>query len=163
TQADGSFNLRFNALSGGTGKYLVVPVGSELKPVSVTKRTLKPAPGGIQYLATGPLQFAAPAQTLVAARGKEGLKGAFADQEQLFDYYNYGRYGPDGIRNAVRAIRPQYLLLMGRTSYDYHNYSGQNVDPLCPSYLVSTSFWAQTTSDAMFGDLGRGYAEVRVG
>ena len=30
------------------------------------------------------------------------------NQEQLFDYYGYGRYGPSGIRNAVRAARPQY-------------------------------------------------------
>ena len=96
-------------------------------------------------------------------RTKEGLKGAFVDQEQLFDYYNYGRYGPDGIRSAMRAVRPAYLLLTGATSYDYHNYSGANVDPLCPSFLITTGFWAQTVSDAVFGDLGRGYPEVSVG
>ena len=54
-------------------------------------------------------------------------------------------------------------MLVGRTCYDYHNYSGANIDPLCPSYLVSTTFWSQTESDAAFGDLGSGYAEVRVG
>ena len=49
------------------------------------------------------------------------------------------------------------------TNYDYLNYSGLNVDPLCPAFLVSTSNWAQTTSDSLFGDLGRGYPEVAVG
>ncbi|HLX61050.1 MAG TPA: C25 family cysteine peptidase [Planctomycetota bacterium] len=160
--ADGSFVARFTAQAGGSGKYLVVPAGSELSPLSVSKRSLRPAPAA-QYLATGPNQFAGAIQPLVAAHGKEGIKGVFVDQEQLFDYYNYGRYGPGAIRNAVRATRPQYLLLTGRTTYDYHDYSGSGVDPLCPSYLVSTTFWAQTTSDAMFGDLGRGYAEVKIG
>src|SRR6185436_152106 len=85
------------------------------------------------------------------------------DQEQLFDYYHFGRFGPDAVRSAVRAIRPQYLLLVGRTTYDYRNYGGLNVDPLCPTYLVTTSFWAQTTSDSAFGDLGRGVPDVAVG
>ncbi|MEI6236724.1 MAG: C25 family cysteine peptidase, partial [Planctomycetota bacterium] len=71
--------------------------------------------------------------------------------------------GPSGIRNAVRSTNPTYLLLVGRTTYDYRNYEGKNIDPLCPAYLVSTSFWAQTTSDSAFGDLGRGYPEVAVG
>jgi len=115
------------------------------------------------YVATGPAQFGAVVQPLLMARAKDGVRGAFVDQEQIFDYYNFGRYGPDGIRSAVRATRPQYLLLLGRTTYDYLNYSGQNVDPLCPAYLVSTSFWAQATSDSAFGDLGRGIPEVAVG
>src|SRR6185295_19259570 len=87
----------------------------------------------------------------------------FVDQEQLFDYYVYGRYGPAAIQSAVRAVKPQYLLLLGRTTYDYHNYGGLNVDPLCPAFLVSTTFWSQATSDSKFGDFGRGYPEVAVG
>gem|GEM_PF-518832 len=161
-QADGTYKLRFTAQSGGAGEYLVVPAGMENQPISVSKRQVKPAKASV-YLATGPNQFSAGVQALLAKRAKEGLRGAFADQEQLFDYYNYGRYGPAGIQNAVRSIRPQYLLLLGRTTYDYHNYSGLNVDPLCPTFLVSTSFWSQATSDSLFGDLGRGTPEVAVG
>jgi autotransporter-associated beta strand protein len=162
-QADGLYSARFTAQPGGTGKYLVVPAGSENLPLSVTKRAIKPLTAGLQYVATGPSQFAGSVESLVMQRSKEGLKGAFVDQEQLFDYYNYGRYGPDGIRNAVRSTRPQYLLLAGRTSSDYHDYSGAGANPLCPTYLVSTTFWSQATSDSMYGDLGRGYPEVKVG
>jgi hypothetical protein len=38
-----------------------------------------------------------------------------------------------------------------------------NVDPLCPAFLVSTTFWAQTTSDSLFGDMGTGIPSVAVG
>jgi len=162
-QSDGSYKLHFAAQSGGTGQYLIVPAGGEMAALSVSKRTVRAITSRANYLAVGPQQFSAALQPLLALHTKEGLKSLFVDQEQLFDYYNYGRYGPDAIRNAVRALRPQYLLLVGRTTYDYHNYSGANVDPLCPSYLVPTSFWAQATSDALFADLGRGYPEIGVG
>ncbi len=161
-RADGTYTLRFNANAGGTGKYQIVPAGMENKPVDVSKRQIKPVKSST-YLAVGPNQFNIGIQPLLAQRAKEGIKGQFVDQEQLFDYYNYGRYGPAGIQKAVQAGRPQYLLLLGRTTYDYKNFSALNLDPMCPAFLVATSFWAQTTSDAMFGDLGRGYSEVAIG
>ncbi|MEI6234686.1 MAG: C25 family cysteine peptidase [Planctomycetota bacterium] len=162
-QADGTLRVRFIAQAGGSGKYLVAPSGQENKPLSVNARQVKALKLNGTYLATGPAQFASGTQALLMKRAKEGIRGTYVDQEQLFDYYNYGRFGPDGIRNAVRSTKPTYLLLVGRTTYDYLNYEGQNIDPLCPAYLVSTSFWAQTTSDSAFGDLGRGYPEVAVG
>lgn len=160
---DGTYKVRFNAGVGGTGQYLVVPAGMENAPLAVCRRQIKPLKSSGVYLSTGPSQFGAGIQSLLMQRSKEGLRGQFVDQEQLFDYFNYGRYGPSGIQKAVQATRPQYLLLLGRTTYDYKNYSGENVDPLCPAFLVSTTFWAQATSDSTFGDLGRGYPEVAVG
>src|SRR5579862_8005041 len=112
-QADGTYTLRFDAAAGGTGEYLVVPAGQENQPLSVVKRMVK-ALKGTPYLAVGPMQFDAGVQNLLALHTKEGLKAQFADQEQLFDYYNYGRYGPAGIQNAVRATRPQFVLLVGK-------------------------------------------------
>ncbi|HLX63306.1 MAG TPA: C25 family cysteine peptidase [Planctomycetota bacterium] len=161
-QDDGTFVLRFVAPAGGAGHFVVAPAGQENVPLAVSRRQVRPMKA-TSYVATGPAQFGAGVQPLLAEHAKEGLRGAFVDQEQLFDYYNFGRYGPVGIQNAVRAARPKYLLLLGRTTYDYRNYSGLNVDPLCPTFLVSTTAWAQATSDSLFGDLGRGYPEVAVG
>ncbi len=161
-QPDGTYTLRFDAAAGGTGTYLVVPAGMENAPLSVSRRIIQPVKTNM-YIATGPSQFGTGIQPLLAQRTKEGVRGLFVDQEQIFDYYGYGRYGPAAIQKMIRAVRPQYLLLLGRTTYDYKNYSGLNVDPLCPTFLVSTSFWAQSTSDSTFGDLGRGYSEVAVG
>ena len=161
-QNDGTNKIRFNAGIGGTGQFLVVASGRENAPISVTKRAVKQV-NSTPYLAVGPAQFGTGVQPLLAARSKDGLRAQFVDQEQIFDFYNYGRYGPAGIQKAVQASLPQYLLLLGRTTYDYRNYSGLNVDPLCPAFLVSTTFWAQSTSDSMFGDLGRGYPEVAIG
>ncbi len=163
SQSDASRHIRFRAAPGGSGKYLIVPVGKELSPLSISARRVQPPRLNAQYVATGPAQFQIALQPLLLARSREGLRSIFVDQEQLFNCYNFGRYGPAAIQKAARIIRPQYLLLAGRTTYDYHNYSGQNIDPLCPAFLVPTSFWSQTTSDALFGDLGRGYPEIAVG
>ncbi len=160
--AYGTLTLRFSAAAGGSGKYLVVPKGLEQRPDAVNLRQVKPVKS-TTYLATGPAQFGATVQPLLLQRAKEGLRAQFADQEQLFDFYNFGRYGPAGIQNAVRAALPKYLLLLGRTTSDYRNYSGAGVDPMCPAFLISTTTWAQTTSDALFGNLGRGIPEVAVG
>ena len=162
-QNDGTYTARFTAAAGRSGRFQIVPAGSEINPLSVTLRAVKPLAKTTKYLAVGPGQFASAIQPLLAAHTKEGLRSLFVDQESIFDYYGYGRYGPAAIQKAVRATRPKYVLLVGRTTYDYLNYSGANVDPLCPSFLISTSFWSQTTSDAMFGDLGKGYAEISVG
>lgn len=162
-QAGGTYKLRFNGASGGMGQFLVVPAGMENVPLSAAKVAVKPYKLSGVYMSTGPSQFNAGVQPLMMQRTKEGLRSSFVDQEQLFNYYNYGRFGPAGIQSAVRAVRPHYLLLLGRTTYDYRNYSGANVDPMCPTFLVSTTFWSQATSDSQFGDLGRGYPEVAVG
>ncbi|HLX61163.1 MAG TPA: C25 family cysteine peptidase [Planctomycetota bacterium] len=161
--ADGTYRVRFNAPAGGARTFLVVPIGQELAPLAISKRTLKPVQGGLKYLSTGPAQFSSAVQPLLAAHSKEGLRAAFVDQEQLFDYYNYGRYGPDGIRNAIRSTRPPYLLLLGRTTYDARNYGGMNTNPLCPTYYTGSVFWSNAPSDSSYGDLGRGFPEVRVG
>ncbi|MEI6231938.1 MAG: C25 family cysteine peptidase [Planctomycetota bacterium] len=162
-QNDGTYTARFTATAGRSGRFQIVPAGSEINPLSVTLRAVKPLAKTTKYLAVGPGQFASAIQPLIVAHTKEGLRSVFVDQESIFDYYGYGRYGPAAIQKAVRATRPKYVLLVGRTTFDYLNYSGGNVDPLCPSFLISTSFWSQTTSDARFGDLGKGYAEISVG
>src|ERR1035441_9552972 len=163
TQPDGSRTLRFAASAGGTGQYLVIPYGMENAPLSIGNRKVTPLKANVKYLAVGPAQFASGTQPLIALHTKEGLRGIYVDQEQLFDYYGFGRYGPTPIQTAVRSVKPQYLLLVGRTTYDYLNYSGANVDPMCPAFLVSTTFWAQTTSDSLFGDLGSGIPSIAIG
>ncbi len=162
-RSNGKYALRFTAPSGGSGKFVVIPAGLENRPASVTMRQLRPLQLNGAYLAVGPSQFVPGVQPLLMAHAKRGMRSAAVEQERIFDAYGFGRYGPAAIRAAVRALRPRYLLLLGRTTYDYLNYSGENVDPLCPAFLVPTTLWAQTTSDAMFGDLGRGFPEVAVG
>ncbi len=161
TQGYATYTARFEATA--TGTVLVIPTGSELQPQAIAVRRLQPVAAGWQYIAVGPSQFASTIQPLISARNAEGLPATFVDQESIFDYYSHGRYGPEGIRSAVRDVRPQYLLLVGRTTFNYRNYGGTNVDPLCPSFLIKTTFFWQTVSDPSFGDLGNGYSEVSVG
>ncbi|MCK6471638.1 MAG: C25 family cysteine peptidase [Planctomycetes bacterium] len=162
----GSYTARFKVRGGKWGEgdgILVVPRGEELAPLAVSARSVSRLPKGIGYLATGPAQFGEGLQPLLAQRAAEGLEPAFAEQESLFDAYNFGRYGPDGIRNAVLDAKPRFLLLAGRTHWDYLGRENSGIDPLCPTFLEATARFGETACDARFGDLGKGYAEVAVG
>jgi hypothetical protein len=160
-EADGTWTVRFKAWPGRT--YEVVPRGSEKRPVSVTLRYIEPLKGGTAYLAVGGGLFESALKPLLEQRTKEGLAAEFAEQERVFDAYGHGRYGPEGIRRAVRLVKPRYLLLVGSTKYDYRNYEGQTADRGCPTFLAKTSTFSQAPGDPLFGDLGRGYPEVAVG
>ncbi|MCX7806484.1 MAG: C25 family cysteine peptidase, partial [Planctomycetota bacterium] len=158
---DGSWTVRF--LASKAGRYAICPKGGEATPVSVEARRIEPLAGPLDYLAAGPASFGEAVAPLLEARAAEGMKTAFADQERLFDAHGFGRYGPGGIRNAVMTVRPKFLLLLGRTSFDYRNYLGQNMDMMCPTVLVATSRFGEVNGDPMYGDLGNGYPEVAVG
>ncbi len=158
---DGSWTVRF--LAPKAGRYAICPKGGESAPVSVEARRVEPLAEKLDYLAVGPAAFGGAVAPLLDARSAEGMKTAFADQERLFDAHGFGRYGPDGIRNALRIAKPKFLLLLGRTSFDYKNYLGQNMDMMCPTVLVSTSRFGEVNGDPMYGDLGKGYPEIAVG
>lgn len=160
-ELDGTFTARF--VAPGNVPLEVLPKNSGIPVLSLNKRLIQRLTPGIRYLATGPAQFKNTLQPLLRARVMDGLYTVFVDQEKLFDAYGYGRYGPEGIRNAMRDTRPSYLLLVGRTNWDYHGYEGVHLDPLCPTFLVSTTRFTQAPSDSAFGDLGKGYPEVAVG
>ena len=102
-QDDGSYSAQFVAGSGGAGRFFIVPEGAELTPLGIGAKSLKPIPQNLRYLTVGPAQFASALQPFIAARSKEGLHAAFIDQEQLFDFYNFGRYGKLMGNSAGRA------------------------------------------------------------
>ncbi|MBI3827967.1 MAG: autotransporter-associated beta strand repeat-containing protein [Planctomycetes bacterium] len=160
-ELDGTWTARFVAPANAPLE--VLPKNASVPVLRLNKRLIQRLTPGIRYLATGPAQFKSALQPLLQARVLDGLYTVFVDQEKLFDAYGYGRYGPAGIRNAVRDTRPRYLLLVGRTNWDYHGYEGVHLDPLCPTFLVATTRFSQAPSDAAFGDLGGGYPEVAVG
>ena len=160
-ETNGTFFIRFIAPVAG-GNYHVIARESQIAPLAVSLRKIAPPPQA-GYLATGPAQFAEALQPLLEQRNAENLNAVFADQETLFDYFGHGRFGPDPIRAAVRALRPRFLLLVGRTTYDYLDYEGAGLDPLCPSFFASTSYLSQTLADPLFGDLGNGFCEVAIG
>lgn len=165
TQSDGAggFVARFKAAPGGGHGYLIVPYGAELLPQSVSTARIEALPRGIDYLATGPALFEDELAPLLAQRQADGLNAVFVDQQQLFDSYGCGRFGPAGIYRAAYAAKPRFLLLAGRTTYDYRGrVAPAGIDPLCPTILATSSTLAQIPGDPWYGDFGRG-PQVAVG
>jgi len=165
TADGGTFRVRFAGSLAHLGDgYLIVEKGRENTPECVKARTITYPARSLAYFATGPEKYGDAIQPLLKQRGAEGLKGQFVEQESLFDAFNYGRYGPQGIFQGVRYAAPKYLVLLGRTTYDYKNYEGHNTDPQCPTWIEPSKFFAQAACDEVYGDLlGRGYPQIAVG
>ncbi|MCK6471413.1 MAG: C25 family cysteine peptidase [Planctomycetes bacterium] len=151
----GSFVARFRAPQQAE-RVLVVPVGAEsgVESLALCKIARAPKCG---YLAVGSLEYEDALKPLLKARKKEKLKPKFAETEALFDAYNFGRYGPAAIRNAVRDRKPDFLLLVGRSHWDYQDLEGLGLDPMVPTFLEATGEFAEAPCDALLGD---GHAAV---
>jgi hypothetical protein len=161
-QTASGYAIRWKYPKGREAKYYVVPSGSELAPMSVVARTVAPLESRMAYLAVGKPALGEAVQPLLDARGAEGLAGLFVDQERLIDAYGYGRYGPLGIQRAVRTVRPKYLLLLGRTTYDTKDWFEVGTEVGCPTVFTSTKQYGMTSADGEYGFWG-GVAQVAVG
>ena len=164
-QADGTYAIRWRYAKGKETRYFVVPWGQELGAIRIGERTVAPVSSRASYMAVGPEGYREAVQPLLEKRSGEGLDAFYAEQEGLFDAYGYGRFGPEGIQRGVRTVRPKYLLLQGRSTYDYRGWMTA-VDPQlregAPTVLVGTRLFGQTGSDVSYGMWG-GVPRVAVG
>ncbi len=123
-----------------------------------------PVVGPTAYLAVGPEEFREAMEPLLALRRAEGLSAAYVSLGEAVDTYGWGRYGADAVAGLVRAVSPEYVVLVGDNGYDYRNRTGRGVDPMVPAILVVTSVLCETNADALYGDLdGDGVPDVPVG
>ena len=85
-------------------------------------------------------------------------------RRQVIDDHGGGVYGPHGIQALVRKARPDYLLLVGDTTYDYLDHEGLGVDPMVPSLMRTSRLMGQTSADALYGDVdGDDIPDIPVG
>jgi hypothetical protein len=89
-------------------------------------------------------------QPLVDWRTKHGLKVVVATTTEIYDDLNYGVDSPLAIAKYIASVKPRYVLLVGKASYDYRNYLNGPNKNLVPTYLVETPHLGQAASDNWF-------------
>ncbi len=145
-------------------RYVAVsPVGFK-KPASIAAVTqstdLRSPDNQADYIVVTHEAFQQAIQPLVEWRRSEGLAVMVVTTTDVYDQFSYGLVDPGAIRALLRYAHrhwaepaPQFVLLVGDASYDYHdNLQGPNRS-LLPSYLVETAYSGQTTSDNWFVSL----------
>ncbi|MFO7709640.1 MAG: C25 family cysteine peptidase [Desulfobacterales bacterium] len=153
--------------SGAAGErtYLAVGSGALKSPVSVEKGTaasLSDAANAadwilISHREIGWLESGAEqgwVSSLVALRESQGLRAAVVDVADIFDEFGYGLPTPQAIKAFIsHAYRnwqppaPQYVLLVGDTTYDYKDNRGLGTVNYVPGYLIYTPHLGETITD----------------
>ncbi|HEY6231270.1 MAG TPA: C25 family cysteine peptidase [Pyrinomonadaceae bacterium] len=94
-------------------------------------------------------------EPLAALRRNQGLAVAVVDVEDVYDEFSYGAHTPMALKAflAQAAVswsrKPEYLLLVGDSSWDPRNYFQQGANDFVPTKLIDTSYM-ETASDDWF-------------
>ena len=92
--------------------------------------------------------------SLVSLRQSQGLRTAVVDIEDVFDEFGYGLVTPQAVKDFItyayeswQSPAPQYVLLVGDTSYDYKDNWASGTVNLVPGYLIYTTHLGETITD----------------
>jgi uncharacterized membrane protein YgcG len=94
------------------------------------------------------------ANSLVSLRQSQGLRTQVVDVQDIFDQFGYGLPTPQAIKDFLKHAyenwqtpAPQYVLLVGDTTYDYKDNWNLGTVNYVPGYLMYTEHLGETISD----------------
>ncbi|MGA1825940.1 MAG: C25 family cysteine peptidase [bacterium] len=96
---------------------------------------------------------------LLTLRESQGLKPIIVDLEDIYDEFSYGIHTPQAIKdfliyahNNRKESYPQYVVLLGDSSYDYtNNWNLKEEDyAYVPTYLIVSPYKGESGSDEWF-------------
>jgi hypothetical protein len=143
-------------------QYLGVSPDGYLQPQQILPLVSSPdlrSSTGAKYIAIGHPDLLASLDPLLKAREAQGLSTMAISTEAVYDQFNGGISEPKAIQQFLAfAIDnwenpPEYVLLVGDTSYDYYGYQTSPDDTFLPTFLVPTVFGGETGSDVLFGQI----------
>jgi fibronectin type 3 domain-containing protein len=94
---------------------------------------------------------------LVALREGQGLRVKVVDVEDIYNEFGYGIVTPQAIKDFLTHAyhnwtrpAPQYVLLVGDSTYDYKDNLGLSTINYVPTYLSWTDYMGETLTDDWF-------------
>jgi hypothetical protein len=97
---------------------------------------------------------------LVALREDQGLRVKVVDVQDIFDAFSYGITSAAAIRDFLsyaysnwQPPAPQYILLVGDSSYDFRDNLQLGITNYVPAYLTFTQFMGETVTDEWYATI----------
>ncbi len=109
------------------------------------------------------------AQTWATYRAGGGLNVAVVDIADIFDEFSYGSQNAEGMTAFFQYAKdnwnvpPEYIMLLGDSTYDPKNYGNMAFDRFVPTELVDTLYEETGSDEALCDFNGDGLAEISVG
>jgi hypothetical protein len=108
-------------------------------------------------------------ETLASYRRAQGWRVAVIDVEDVYDEWRQGQKDPAALRELLSyaatnwLVKPHYVLLAGKATYDPRDYRGLGETDLVPTQLIDTAQLETASDDALADFNGDGLAELAVG
>lgn len=163
----------FTATFAGTRRadtYVVTSASALYKPaVELTRVTSASLNQKADLLVIAHPSFMDGIAPLVAARKAQGYKVNVVDVFDIYAQYNYGIFGPEGIKKyiayAANNLGVRYVLLVGGDTSDYRNFLGIGSVSYIPSIYTRTGPLASfVPTDPSYADINDdGVVDVAIG
>ncbi len=134
-----------------------------------TPSTLSTAANSGSLIVISYKDWLAQAEDWANYRRAQGMSAKIVNIEDIFDEFSYGVQSADSIRSFLSyaknnwATAPNYVLILGDSTYDPKNYLGGANANFVPTRLVDT-IYTETGSDETLADFNDdGLAEIAVG
>lgn len=130
--------------------YYLIAESKVTRPLFFAKKkfvNLRSQSRSAQYIAITHPYFMTTAQNYVSfIAGQYGVTTSLVDINDIYDEFNYGYFSPEPIRDFLKSAaelwqppRPQYLLLIGKATYDFYgnktrNFGTPRLENFVPSY-----------------------------
>jgi len=170
-RSDGSV-FRFQDSATQPRRYLAAGPGAILSPLEAAldqTSNLLPTTAGANYVVIGYGDFLPATQPLLDLRSSQGLVVASVDIEDVYDEFSYGLLDPGAIRTFLGGLvpLPDYVLLVGDATIDYHNHLGNGWHSFVPAFPADIDPWlVETVSDhqlALVGDDALPLPDLHIG
>ena len=167
-----SFGVKVQTRGSDTRTYLAF-ASEVVEPVASVKAnqpsSWNAASNGADMVILTHGDFRQAVEPLANLRRSQGLSVAVVDVEDVYDEFTYGAHTPLALKvflswAAAHWNRaPQYLLLVGDSSWDPRNYLGQGDNDLVPTKLLDTSSMETASDDWLVDFNGDDLADMAVG
>ena len=113
--------------------------------------------------------FMAEAQAWADYRISQGLSVKVVNVDEIYNEFNYGNLSSDSIEAFLSYAyhnwnhTPQYVLLLGDSSYDSRNYQGVGFFNYVPTRIVTTVFTETGSDDSLVDFDHDGLIEMAIG
>ncbi|PYS88112.1 MAG: hypothetical protein DMF62_10625 [Acidobacteria bacterium] len=113
--------------------------------------------------------FMTQAQTWANYRISQGLSVKVVNVDEIYNEFNYGSLSSDSIESFLNYAyhnwnhAPQYVLLLGDSSYDSRNYQGVGFFNYVPTRIVTTVFTETGSDDSLVDFNHDGLIEMAIG
>ncbi|MEZ5306296.1 MAG: C25 family cysteine peptidase [Pyrinomonadaceae bacterium] len=171
-------------LNNDSYRFTIAPSGNDREFLAVSSNYVQPAsPEATPYLGSkwrseqsgasmiviSPMAFWKAAYEIQGVKKREGIETQLVLLENIYDEYSYGRKSDEAIKQFLRdayqnwSNTPEFVLLLGDSSYDMRNYLNQPVRDVIPTHLFDAKTM-ETSNDGWLADFDNdGVEDISIG